>query len=94
MLATRLLEESESHILPGTENAGEPFFSPDGQWIGFYANGNLQKISIRGGAPVVLTTAPGYRGATWGNGGFIIAALNVSAPLSRIPETEELPRKS
>jgi predicted Ser/Thr protein kinase len=91
MLVTRLLEESESHILPGTENAGDPFFSPDGQWIGFYANGHLQKISIRGGAPVVLAPAPGAFGATWGNDGFIIAALNVAAPLSRIPETGGTP---
>jgi serine/threonine-protein kinase len=73
------------------ENAGEPFFSPDGQWIGFFANGNLQKISIRGGAPVVMATAPGYDGATWGNDGFIIAALNVNASLSRIPETGGTP---
>jgi serine/threonine protein kinase len=93
MLATRLLEEPESHILPGTENASEPFFSPDGQWIGFGANGRLEKISIRGGSPVTLATAPSLFGASWGNDGFIAAVLSTGVPLSRVPETGGTPQE-
>jgi serine/threonine-protein kinase len=48
--------------------AGSPFFSPDGQWIGFATGGSLRKVSIAGGEPVVLaTTAPGLVGSWRGN---------------------------
>ncbi len=43
-----------------------PFFSPDGQSVGFYAPGNLRKVSVTGGAPVTLCEASNPRGASWG----------------------------
>ena len=51
----RLLQQTKLTQLAGTENAGSPFFSPDGQWIGFNADGKIKKISVDGGAAV--TTA-------------------------------------
>jgi serine/threonine-protein kinase len=85
-LATRLLDQAKATLLPGTENGSDPFFSADGQWIGFAAGGQLKKISVQGGAPVTLLSAPGgVRGATWGKDGSIIAALGNLVPLSRIP---------
>jgi Tol biopolymer transport system component len=80
-------------VLPGTENAVRPFFSPDGQWIGFVGNGHLRKISVRGGAPIPLATAPYLYGGTWGRDGSIVAALNAAAPLSRIPDTGGTPEE-
>jgi serine/threonine-protein kinase len=65
MLATRLLEQSTPTLLPGTENGGDPFFSPDGKWIGFFADGKMKKISVQGGAPIALCDAPTARGADW-----------------------------
>jgi Protein kinase domain/WD40-like Beta Propeller Repeat len=53
-LATRLLDQAEATLLPSTENGSDPFFSPDGQWIGFAAGGQLKKISGQGGVPVTL----------------------------------------
>jgi len=47
MLATRLLSENQPALLSGTENGRDPFFSPDGRWIGFFANGEMKKISVR-----------------------------------------------
>src|SRR5262249_22002782 len=44
----RRLDQLEATVLAGTENARNPFFSPDGQWIGFFAEGKLKKISING----------------------------------------------
>jgi serine/threonine-protein kinase len=85
-LATRLLDQSRSILLAGTENAQDPFFSPNSDWIGFFADGKLKKISVRGGAPVTLCVAQGPRGASWGDDDNIIAALGLgNAGLSRIP---------
>src|SRR5215471_11898732 len=55
----------ESKLLPGTEGAVFPFFSPDGSWLGFYADGNLKKIPSAGGPVIVLCSAPEGAGATW-----------------------------
>jgi len=51
--------------LRGTEGAIGPFFSPDGQWLGFASGGVLRKISLAGGASHVLATAPNFAGAAW-----------------------------
>jgi serine/threonine-protein kinase len=50
-LATRLLDQPRSVTLLGSENADNPFFSPNGEWIGFFADGALKKIPAGGGAP-------------------------------------------
>jgi Tol biopolymer transport system component/predicted Ser/Thr protein kinase len=83
-LAMRILDQGRSTVLSGTEDAEGPFFSPDGEWIGFFADGKLKKISVRGGTPVSLGDAPGSRGASWGEDGNIIAVLSLGT-LSRIP---------
>jgi serine/threonine protein kinase len=83
-LASRILDQNRSTVLSGTEHAEGPFFSPDSEWIGFFADGKLKKISVRGGTPVSLSDAPGPRGASWGDDGNIIAALALGR-LSRIP---------
>jgi len=85
MLATRLLSETSSVLLSGTDNGRDPFFAPDGKWIGFFADEKMKKISVQGGAPVVLCNAPNARGATWGEDGVIVAALNNRGPISRVP---------
>jgi len=53
--------------LKGTEGASYPFWSPDGTYVGFFANGKLQKIAIAGGEPQVLATALAGRGGSWGS---------------------------
>jgi serine/threonine-protein kinase len=88
-LATRLLEQPNYTLLPGTDNAIDPFFSPDGQWIGFFADTKMKKISVQSGAATVLADAPGGRGASWGEDGNIIFTpnLNVGVGLSLVPAT-------
>ena len=90
-LATRLLDQANATVLRGTEDASVPFFSPDGQWVGFFADSKLKKVSFQGGAPVVLCDAPSGAGAGWGEDGNIIAALNVVGGLSRIPADGGMP---
>jgi serine/threonine-protein kinase len=79
-LYIRAMEGLEAHAIPGTEGGGNPFFSPDGQWIGFTTAGNLMKVSLSGGAPVNLTgTSAAYFGASWGDQGEIALAYQAVA---------------
>jgi hypothetical protein len=84
-LYTRRLDQPAAVEMPGTEGAYNPFFSPDGQWIGFFARGKLRKTRVDGGEPLVLCDAYAARGAGWGDDGYIVAALDAQAPLSMIP---------
>ncbi len=60
----RSLDRLEAVPLAGTKGAANAFFSPDGKWLGFTANGKLKKISVDGGSPVVLCNAE-WGGGTW-----------------------------
>ena len=66
-LYLRSIDELTARLIQGTEeNLGNPFFSPDGQWVGFFSAGNqLKKIPIAGGTAVVLGKATQPFGATW-----------------------------
>jgi serine/threonine-protein kinase len=65
-LYLRPMNEHEAEPILGTEEAVGPFFSPDGEWIGFWADGNLKKVPIDGGPPVALCEARRTFGASWG----------------------------
>jgi serine/threonine-protein kinase len=90
-LATRLLDQSRFVPLPGSENAASPFFSPNGQWIAFFAGGKLKKIPVKGGAPVTLCDSAPLSSGSWGDDGNIIVALDVRSGLSRVPSTGGVP---
>ena len=60
----------------GTEGASAPFFSPDGAWIGFRADGKLKKVPAEGGLAVTICDAPDRMRATWGDDGSIILVGN------------------
>jgi serine/threonine-protein kinase len=70
----RRLDQLKATLLAGTEDAHDTFFSPDGQWIAFFADGKLKKISVTGGAAVTLADAPNDRGGAWGEDGTIVFA--------------------
>ena len=73
-LFVRRLNQLQAVRLPGTDNALMPFFSPDGEWIGFFADAKLKKVATRGGAVVTLAAAPSARGGSWGDDGTIVFA--------------------
>jgi serine/threonine protein kinase len=66
-LYVRSLSRDDSIPLAGTVNARAPFFSPDGEWIGYFQLTDLKKVSVRGGPPVTICAncAAGNRGAAW-----------------------------
>ncbi len=81
----RALESLEARPMPGTEGGYGLFFSPDGQWLGFFQGGALKKVSVSGGAAVTLSTAGGSaRGATWDSKGTIIFAPATATSLSQV----------
>jgi hypothetical protein len=65
-LFLRALESDKATPLQSTENARAPFFSPDGQWVDFFADGKLKKIATKGGVPMTLREAPSTRGRNLG----------------------------
>jgi Tol biopolymer transport system component len=58
--------------LGGTDGAAQPFWSPDGRFIAFFAEGRLKKVSVDGGAPQNLSEAPGPAGGSWNRDGVIL----------------------
>ena len=74
----------QATALSGTENARDPFFSPDGQWLGFFADGKLKKVSVDGGAAVILCDAPNDRGGSWGEDGTIVFSPVLRTALSKV----------
>jgi eukaryotic-like serine/threonine-protein kinase len=70
----RELARYEARPLPETGSATSPFFSPDGQWVGFYSwsDRRLKRISVSGGAPQVICECEPILSADWGPDGRIV----------------------
>ncbi len=70
-LFLRRLDRPKANELPGTEGASVPFFSPDGHWVGFMANGKVNKISVDGGAVVPVGDMPRQLESSWAEDGIV-----------------------
>jgi serine/threonine-protein kinase len=73
----RSLDDLGARPIPGTAIGGGssmPFFSPDGQWIAFFADGRLMKVRVAGGTPTTLSQASAGAGGSWGVGNKIVFA--------------------
>jgi serine/threonine protein kinase/Tol biopolymer transport system component len=86
-LYVRHLNQAQARLLPGTDGAEQPFFSPDSRWIGFFAEAKLRKAPVDGGAPLTLADAPNPRGGSWAPDESIIFAPSASSPLLRVSAT-------
>jgi Tol biopolymer transport system component len=87
-LYRRRLDGSAAEPIAGTEGGSGPFFSPDGQWIGFVAGFDLKKIPVAGGSPVTVTKVPPVTmGGAWGIDGKILVPLTPNSCLYAVPET-------
>jgi eukaryotic-like serine/threonine-protein kinase len=78
------LRSDNTKALPDTENAMYPFWSPDGRYIGFFADGKLRKVEAAGGPPQILADALNGRGGTWNSDGVIVFAPTTGTSLFRI----------
>jgi len=83
-LATRTLDQATVTAISGTDGASDPFFKPDGRWIGFFADGKLKKVAVQGGAPVTLCDGADARGGSWGDDDTIVFVPQAGVGLMRI----------
>ena len=65
LIHLRAMDGLEATPVAGSEGALSPFFSPDGQWLAFFAGGKLKKLPVRGGAAVDLADVPNPTGGAW-----------------------------
>jgi serine/threonine-protein kinase len=79
-LYMRHLSQSVAVPMPGTDGAESPFFSPDGRWVGYWANGTIRKVQLSGGPPIPVTEVAirDAYGASWGDDDRIVFSNGTS----------------
>jgi eukaryotic-like serine/threonine-protein kinase len=80
----RQLDQSSARPLPATDNAFYPFWAPDEQAVGFFADGTLKRVDLGDGSVRALARAPNARGGTWSADGVILYSPALNTPLFRI----------
>ncbi len=83
----RPLDSFAAQPLAGTDGASFPFWSPSGDSVAFFADGELKRLDLAGGVPAVLAKAPLGRGGTWSASGVIVFAPSGTGPLFKVPAT-------
>ena len=86
-LYMRSMDRFEVTPIPWTDGGVGPFFSLDGQWLGFWADRKLKKVSLAGGRPLTICDAPVLRGASWGADGTILFSPYGQAALLRVSDS-------
>ncbi len=90
-LYLRDLSSFEARVVAGSSGAVQPFFSPDGKWVAFFGQGQLQKAEVAGGAPIRLAEAAFPLGGTWNDDNSIIYTTSLNSGLLRIPASGGTP---
>ena len=91
-LYLRRLDQLQARPIAGTEGAPNPFVSSDGEWIGFWADGQLKRVAMSGGAAVRLSDAETLHGASWGEDDMILLGQGRGAIL-RVPGAGGIPER-
>ena len=81
-LYRRSLDQFESTPIAGSERGSSPFFSWDGKWIAFFADGRIKRMPVDGGAAIEIVVVPGFSsGASWGPDDRIVFAYGADSLL-------------
>ena len=91
-LWVRQLSAPTAQPLEGTEGAMFPFWSPDSRSLGFFANGNLNRIDATGGPAVAIAEAPLGRGGAWSSDGTILSTPGTTTPIYRVAASGGTPQ--
>jgi Tol biopolymer transport system component/tRNA A-37 threonylcarbamoyl transferase component Bud32 len=83
----RSLDSVTARLLPDTDGAAYPFWSPDGRWLAFFARRKLKKIEIAGGSVQTLCSASDPRGGSWSSRGTIVFSEHVGGELASVPDS-------
>lgn len=86
------LQTGDAVRLAGTATGTFPFWSPDGKYLAFFAEGKLKKVEATGGPAQVICDASDGRGGSWGSKGTIVFAPNIEGPLQAVPDGGGTPR--
>ena len=89
----RPLDSEHSQRIAGTDDASSLFWSPDGQFLGFFAQGRLKKIALAGGPPQNICISRAGLGGTWNSSGDIVFNPRNRAPLMRVPASGGTPQQ-
>ncbi len=93
-LYLRPLDRFEASVVPESEGAQAPFFSPDGSRVGFFARAKLLTAAVAGGAPTPIADASSHPlGGTWGEDDTIVFGPALSAGLLRVPASGGKPQQ-
>jgi serine/threonine-protein kinase len=91
-LFQRPLSRLEATPIPDTLGAAHPFFSPDGEWVGFFADGMLKKVPLSGGPAVTLCEAASGHGGSWGEDDTIVFSPAYVSGLLQVSATGGVPK--
>jgi tRNA A-37 threonylcarbamoyl transferase component Bud32 len=92
-LFRRPLGGTRAEPIQGSEGASRPFFSPDGQWVGFIVQVELRKVPLAGGTAVLVChVPPGTAAASWGTDGRIVSTFGVNTGLYVVSDTGGFPK--
>jgi Tol biopolymer transport system component len=91
-LYLRAMDSLAAKPIPGTEGGVSPFFSPDGQWLGFFVGGKLKKVSVSGGPALTLGDAALPHGGSWDSQGMIAFSPTQVSALQQVSDAGGTPQ--
>ena len=92
-LRVRRFDRESAAALPDTGGASSPFWSADGRWIGFHADGKLNKIPVSGGRAQKIAEVSTLGNAAWSTTGDIVFSMGSRTPLYHVHESGGEPRQ-
>ena len=92
-LFLRPIDRLDAEVLTETGPSPHPFFSHDGQWVGFTSDGALKRIAVGGGAPTLIARVPVLTGAFWAEDDHIVLVSDIRTPVSRVASSGGEPRE-